>query len=60
MNSSSCSGAPFNFQTQRDSFANPLRHLIEGPRLGMAGRNFWNGSDVIAFRIALNDDIKLA
>jgi hypothetical protein len=49
-----------DFQAKLYSYANALHNLVKGPCLRMAGWDLRNGSYVIAFRIALNDDIELA
>jgi hypothetical protein len=49
-----------DFQTQLDGFANALGDLVERPRLRVACGNLWNGGNVEALLVALNDDIELA
>jgi hypothetical protein len=49
-----------DFQTQFNGFANALGDFVEGPPLRMASWNLRNRGYVIAFGIALNNDIELA
>ena len=49
-----------DLKAQLYGFSNALVDLVEGPRLCMAPRHLWNRGDVVAFRVALNDNVKLA
>jgi hypothetical protein len=49
-----------DIQRQLYGFANALRDLVKRPRLRVASGDLWNGGNVEAFLVALNDDIELA
>ena len=48
----------FDFETQLKGFADSLRDLKRSC-LGVTSRNLRNGSDVVAFLVALDHDIEL-
>ena len=51
-------GCAFDREAQLYGFADALVDLVEGPRLCIAPRDLRNRGDVVAFRVALNDNVK--